>query len=177
MRMNILIAISALFLLNACGQSTAKDIDTGPPYAANGNRIFDLEDIINASDSTLLNDLFLAHERKTSNQMALVTTSDIHTKGAIALFATLYFDSLGLGRQELHNGVGIAFSQELRSCFIATGYGTERVLGDEVVSRIVDSLMVPEFKEERYFKGLLAGSEAVIEFLERPENRMDLQDK
>ncbi len=177
MRRNILIAISALFLLIACGQSTVNDLETGPPYEASGNRIFDLEDIISEKDSLMLNELFLAHERKTSNQIALVTTETTDGRENMAQFATFYFADRGLGRKDLNNGVGIAFSQELRSCFIATGYGTEVVMGDEVAKRIVDSLMVPEFKEERYFEGLVAGSEAVIEYLERSENRMDLQDK
>ena len=173
---NIIIAC-AILLLSACGQTKEKDQYSGPPYPAIGNRVFDLENILSDQDSLFLNELFLNHQRKTSNQIALVTTDSLNGRENMAQFATFYFDDLGVGRSDLNNGVGIAVSRKLKSCYIVTGYGTEVVMGDEVVSRIVDSLMIPEFKDERYFEGLRSGSEAVIEYLERLENRMDLQAK
>ena len=171
------IALLLCLILAACVQPNTDKQALGPPYTAEGNRIYDLEGIINSKDSIMLNELFLAHERKTSNQIALVTTDTLAGYKDMAQFATFYFSDLGLGREDLNNGVGIAFSQELRGCFIATGIGTEVVMGDEIVSRIVDSLMTPEFKANRYTKGLQIGTEALVNFLERPENRMDIQPK
>ena len=81
-------------------------------------------------------------------------------------------DSVGVGKKETDNGVVIAFSRAKRSVFIAIGRGIENVMPDKECQRIVDTEMLPRFQKEDYFGGLLAGSRAVVEFLERPENRI-----
>ena len=64
----------------------------------------------------------------------------------------------------------IAVSKHLREVYMATGLGLEDVLDDDKCQRIIDSLMLPRFKEEQYFEGVFAGSKGVVEFLEDPKN-------
>ena len=82
---------------------------------------------------------------------------------------------LGVGKKEKDNGVLIVFSNQMRQTRIATGYGTEKVLTDEVAKAIIDSVMIPNFKKGKPFDGLWAGSLSIVEFLERPENKIPIK--
>jgi len=117
-----------------------------------------------------LDSLFRAHERNTGNEILLVTSEDMDNEVQAHHFAVSYGQRIGVGKKDRDNGVVIAFSKARREVFIATGYGTERVLHDSICKRIIDTRMLPHFKEDRHFDGLWEGSLAVVEFLERPEN-------
>ena len=131
--------------------------------------VFDLEQVLQASERSRLDSLYLAHEQRTGNEIILVTTPSFHGMKAVE-FAVAFGDSLGVGKKDRDNGVVITFSKSGREIFIATGRGTEKVMHDSICKRIVDQSMVPRFKEGDPFGGLWAGSLAVVEFLDRPEN-------
>lgn len=60
----------------------------------------------------------------------------------------------------------------MRETRISIGYGTEKILQDEIAKDILDSLMIPKFKQDPYFEGIYAGTKAVVDFLEKPENKI-----
>jgi uncharacterized protein len=144
----------------------------GPRPAPSTSMVFDEEHVLDTAEHAQLDQLFIAHARRTRNQIALVTHPTFNGKRPVD-FAVDFGDSLGVGQSDLDNGVVIAFSKARRAVFIATGHGTERVLHDSICKRIVDQEMIPRFKDNDAFGGLLAGSKAVVEFLERPENRIE----
>lgn len=152
--------IAPLFLvasvLFACSASTP-----APP-----SFVFDLEDVLDAHQELALDSLFRDHERRTGNEIALVTHPSFHGRSARD-FAVSFGDSLGVGKKDSDNGVVIAFSQARREVFIATGRGTERILHDSICKRIVDEAMLPRFKEGHYFKGLKQGAMDVVAILGR----------
>ena len=131
--------------------------------------VYDLEHVLQAKESFQLDSLYHAHELRTGNEIVLVTTPSFHGMKPVE-FAVAFGDSIGAGKKGRNNGVVIAFSKADRKVFIATGRGTEKVLQDSICQRIVDRSMVPRFKADDTFGGLWAGSLAVVEFLDRPEN-------
>jgi uncharacterized protein len=133
--------------------------------------VLDTEEVLTPTQHRSLDSLFRAHEAHSGNEIALVTHPTFLGKTAKE-FAVAFGDSVGVGKKETDNGVVIAFSRAKRSVFIAIGWGIENVMPDKECQRIVDSEMLPRFKKEDYFGGLFAGSRAVVEFLERPENRI-----
>ncbi len=135
--------------------------------------VLDNEQILTATQVDSLNSLFKNHETETTNQIVLVTTADYGKYDNIIEFATEFGNLHGIGHRNKDNGVVIVFSQAKREVRIATGYGTENFLRDELAKRIIDEFMIPKFRENDYFGGLYAGSREIVEFLERPENRMD----
>jgi len=153
-------AIVRLFLiaavLLACGARTPA------PHSF----VFDLEDVLDAHQEGTLDSLFRDHERRTGNEIALVTHPDFHGRSARD-FAVGFGDSLGVGKKDLDNGLVIAFSQARREVFIATGKGTERVLHDSICKRIVDEAMLPRFKEGWAYEGLKQGAMEVVATLGR----------
>lgn len=134
--------------------------------------VLDTEHILTEKQVASLDSLYKAHEKITSNEIGLVTTAQYGTDTSILAFATSFGKLHGIGKEKINNGVIIAFSQANRNVAIATGYGTKKVLTDELAKKIIDSLMTPQFREAKYFEGLWLGSKAIVEFLERPENKI-----
>ena len=134
--------------------------------------VFDKEHDLTPDQISLLDSLYRSHEKKTTNEIALETTFDYGADSSILVYAMHFLRNYELGKKDKNNGVAIVFSNNQRQTFIATGYGTEKVLTDEIVQKIVDSLMVPEFKKAKYFEGIWEGSIAIVNFLEKPENKI-----
>jgi uncharacterized protein len=132
--------------------------------------VHDNELVLRSSEVFQLDSLFRIHERNTGNEILLVTSEDMDNEDQALHFAVSYGERIGVGKKDRDNGVVIAFSKARREVIIATGYGTERVLHDSICKRIIDTRMLPHFKEDQHFDGLWEGSLALVEFLERTEN-------
>ncbi len=130
--------------------------------------VFDEEHVFAQQEEHQLDTLFRGHELRTTNEIALVTTSSYQGKPDLATYAATCGDSLGVGKKGKNNGVVNCFSKHLRQVYIATGLGTEKVLTDVDCQFIIDSLMLPRFKQDQYFQGVLDGSQAVVRMLEMP---------
>ena len=116
--------------------------------------------------------MYKAHEKITTNEIALVTTPDYGTDSTLERFVLNFGNKYGIGKKEKNNGVLIVFSNAMRQTRISTGYGTEKVLTNEIAKKIIDSVMIPYFKQAKTFEGLWEGSKAIITFLEKPENKI-----
>ncbi|MCC7502765.1 MAG: TPM domain-containing protein [Flavobacteriales bacterium] len=132
--------------------------------------VFDQENVLTSAQEERFDSLFRAHEAVTGNEIALVTTNGLKGHLDMQGFAATFGDSLGVGKRGRNNGVVIAFSKQLRSVYVSTGLGTERVLTDAHCAQIVDRLMIPLFKEDMAEDGLWLGSLAIVRHLEKPEN-------
>jgi len=161
-----LISIIATIILTSCfGDKSHKSF------------VLDYENVLDSLQEARLNTLYLEHEAKTTNQIALLTTYNFDPDSTIEAFSLRKFRSLGVGQKDKNNGVLIVFSSRMRQVRIATGYGTEKVLTESIAKRIIDSAMTPHFKKQEYFEGLWSGSTAISTFLERPENKIAAANK
>lgn len=133
------------------------------------SRVFDRENIFTDEEETELNEIIDDFERETTNEMIVVTTENIGEHERMVSYAVEFGNSHGVGKAGEDNGLVIVFSKTLRETFIATGLSTEKILTDEVCQEIVDSLMVPEFKQENYFTGIKSGLEGCIRLWRKGE--------
>ncbi len=161
MRWKVLVPLSALLVLTGLS-----------PRPQAGRFVFDHEHLFDLVQGSRLDSLVHAHERITGNEIAVVTTASLHGHPDLPSFAATFGDSLGVGKKGRDNGVVIAVSRTLRSVFIATGYGTEKVLTDADCAAIVDELMIPHFRKDEFAEGVWAGTLAIVQHLEKPGNRI-----
>lgn len=140
-----------------------------------GSYIYDFEKILSKEQWIKLDSLYASHEEKTTNQIALITTSDFSPDSSIESYSLSMGRKLGIGQKEKDNGVLIVFSNQQRQTRIATGYGTELILTDEIAKNIIDNQMLPNFKQDKYFEGIWAGSLAIVQFLEKPGNEIPVK--
>ena len=137
-------------------------------------RVFDYESVLDSTQIKKLTELYINHEKKTTNQIALITTSSFGKDSTIEDYALARFNQMGIGRKDINNGLLIVYSGAHRQIRIATGLGTEKVLTNSIAQHIIDSVMIPRFANNETFPGIWNGSKAIIEFLERPENKIKL---
>jgi len=134
--------------------------------------VIDQSGILDSSQRKKLNDLYLHHEKITTNQIVLLTTDNFYPDSTIEQYALRKFNSMGIGRRDINNGVLIVFSEPMKKVRIETGFGTEKVLTDTIVKKIIESIMIPQFKQQKYFEGLWNGSTTITSLLEKPENKI-----
>ncbi len=134
--------------------------------------VFDNEKILTVEQTKELDSIYRDHENQTTNEIILVTTPDYGKFDNNLDFSVDFGDKHGIGKAGYDNGVVIVFSKAKRETRISTGYGTEDVLKDELAKKIIDSLMIPKFKANLYFEGLRDGSIAIVNFLDKPENKI-----
>ena len=123
--------------------------------------VTDRADMLAASEEQALSQTLRYYSDSTSTQIVIVTLPDL--AGAdIATYATELGQQWGVGQQGKDNGVVILVSRDDREVFIATGYGLEAAIPDAVASRIVREIVVPNFKQGRFYAGLAGAVDALI---------------
>ncbi len=105
--------------------------------------------------------------RETSTQILVVTVEDLQGYDA-GDYAFRLSEKWGVGQSEKDNGLVILLKpkqgNERGEVFIATGYGLEAVLPDAVVNvDIIYSEMIPRFKENDYYGGLVNGINVIMD--------------
>jgi len=147
-----------IFTLLFIGYSCAQD--------KKSSWVLDYENVLSDSEEYTLDSIIKDFELKTSNEIAIVTIKDLEGYPKMVDYAVKFGEKHGVGKKDKNNGLVIVFSQTLRQTFLATGYGTEKILKDEICKEIVDSTMIPHFKQGDSYGGLKAG---LLECIDRWE--------
>ncbi len=123
-----------------------------PPCLVN-----DFAKILNQEEIRMLEQKLVRFSDTTSNQITIVTVNDL--KGyAISDFAIQLGEKWKVGQAKLNNGVVIVvkpkIGNERGQAFIAPGYGLEPVITDAVSRRMIENVLIPEFRKKNYYAGL-----------------------
>ena len=128
-----------------------------------GQIINDYDSIFSPSQRKELSDILYDYNIKTTRQIVVVTIDSIKPYSDIQKMATDLGKYWGVGNAEKDNGLVILFSNPERKIGIATGYGTELVLTDEICKSVIDNVIIPEFKNGKYYDGIKKGVTELIE--------------
>ncbi|MEW7280969.1 TPM domain-containing protein [Aquimarina sp. 2201CG1-2-11] len=115
----------------------------------------------NAQKSELSKTLY-DYDQATTRQIVVVTVDSIASYPNIQKYATVLGQKWGVGTTEKNNGLIMVLCKPKRKIGIATGYGTELVLTDVICKKVIDSTMIPEFKNGNFYKGIKKGIEDLI---------------
>lgn len=137
----------------------AQGVDVISP---SGQWVTDRADLLSSVEEQALTQRLRFYADTTSTQIVIVTLPDLGGED-IALYAAELGQQWGIGQQGQDNGVVILVSRDDRKVFIATGYGLEGAIPDAVASRIVREIVVPNFKQGRFYAGLAGAVEALIQ--------------
>ena len=102
------------------------------------------------------------YEEKTTREIAIVTVNSIEPYENISDYSTDLANEWGIGNSETDNGLLILFSKNLQEIRISTGYGTEKILTDELCKKVIDETIIPEFKKGDYYSGIEKGMTELI---------------
>lgn len=127
-----------------------------PPVPNPPRLVNDFAGLFTAAEVQELEDSLVAFDRRTSNQIAVVTMADLGGMEP-AQMAYEIGEQWGVGGKEHRNGVVILVKPKNATrgqAFIATGYGLEGALPDATCKRIVERCMIPHFKLNDYYGGV-----------------------
>jgi uncharacterized protein len=133
---------------------------TFPPLTG---RVVDQASILTTAEEGHLAALSSALERKTSDQLVVVT---LETLGGANLkdFATRLGNHWGIGQKGLDNGVLLIVAPTAHQIRISVGYGLEGLLTDQRAGVVVQH-MLPYLRSGRYAQGLDLGEREIVSVL------------
>lgn len=132
---------------------------SNPPRLVN-----DFADILSIGQERSLENKLVAYNDSTSTQITVVTVKSLGGEEA-SFFAFELGEKWGVGQQGEDNGIVILIAPNERKTFIATGYGAEGALPDAYSKRIVEDVMLPEFKKGDYFGGITKAVDRIKRYL------------
>lgn len=123
--------------------------------------LYDYIGLLNASQKTALENKLIRYADSTSTQIVMVVIST--TKGEdISLLGAQWGQKWGIGQADKDNGILIILAKDDRQVDINTGYGIEYRVSDRDAERIINRVMIPEFKVGNYYAGLDQGADAIF---------------
>lgn len=151
----LLVSIS----LFACKNSSSKE-------ASLNNKlqpvVMDYSKLFTDSQTDSLTHKIIVYEQNSTNEIAIITKDSIPKDEKIQMYATRLGQQLGVGKKDKNNGLLILIAPNDRQVSIATGYGTEKILTDYICKVIIDSTMIPKFKNQDYYGGVNSALDSII---------------
>ena len=134
--------------------------------------VYDYINLLSAGQKQTLEQKLIHYSDSTSTQIVVAIISSTEGEN-INFLGAQWGDKWGIGQADDDNGILILLARDDRRIAINTGYGVESRLTDALSRRIIDQAIVPYFKQNDYYGGLNAGSDAIFQALngEFKENR------
>ncbi len=118
--------------------------------------VYDNDSLFTPAEERSLDSLLAAYERRTMNEIIVVTASDTTTDTAFYKVVRHLYDSLGVGKFLKNNGLVLAFSEQAGRTF--TLFESNMVKDTAEWSTIQDSTMIPLLSEGRYYDAFHEGA-------------------
>lgn len=108
-------------------------------------------DVMTRDQRDQLEKKLIAYDRETSNQIAIAIVQSLQGE-AIEEVALQIARKWGVGSAK-NNGILLLFSYDDREVRVEVGYGLEGAVPDIVASGIINTDMIPHFREGDYYSG------------------------
>jgi len=131
-------------------------------FALNFNeQINDEAHIFSQNERDELLNLVQNFEQNSTTQIAIVTLNSLENKSIEELSLEIA-RGYKLGQKKDNNGVLLVVAPNEKKVRIEVGYGLEGVLTDAISSQIINSVMIPQFKNGKMSEGVKDGVLAII---------------
>lgn len=155
---HVLVLITMLFVHLAFGQF---DIPKKPDLQTS---VYDYAKVFSGNQKTTLEQKLIKYSDSTSTQIVLITIESLKGENINSLAAN-WGHKWGVGQVKEDNGIVVLLAKNDRKIAIQTGYGIEHLLTDALSRRIIQQVIIPEFKKGDYYAGLDRGTYAIFEVL------------
>ncbi|MGK0446628.1 MAG: hypothetical protein ACJA2M_000397 [Polaribacter sp.] len=134
--------------------------------------VYDYSKLLSSSEVRTLEQKLIRYSESTSTQIVVIVINSTNGED-INYVAANWGEKWRIGQKDKDNGILLLLAKGDRKVAIQAGRGTEGVLTDLMSKRIIESLIIPEFKRGSYYKGLDKGTDGIFEVLtgEFKENR------
>lgn len=143
-------------------QATASALAATMP--ALSGRVVDNADMLTDGQESLLVADLAAFEERSSDQVVVATILSLQGEN-LEDYANRLFRHWELGQKDINNGVLLLVSKADRKIRIEVGYGLEGTLTDALAKTIIETVMVPRFREGEFGNGIIEGSSFIVKVL------------
>jgi uncharacterized protein len=140
-------------------------LQAAPDFPELTGRVVDQANLLSTEQESSLSQQLQAHEKKTTNQVVLVTLNSLQGYD-IADFGYQLGRHWGIGQAEHDNGVLLVVAPNERKVRIEVGYGLESTLTDALSRQIIDRRILPRFRQKDYSGGIQEGVAAILGVLD-----------
>ena len=126
--------------------------------------VYDYTGLLTPSQKSNLESKLVRYSDSTSTQVVVAIISSTEGEN-IAYLAANWGEKWGIGQAKEDNGVLMLLAKDDRKITIQAGKGTEHLLTDFQSKRIIERVIIPEFKKGDYYSGLNKGSDYVFKTL------------
>ena len=124
--------------------------------------VYDEAGLLSSEEKELLNQKLIKFEDSTSTEIEVVIIPS--TKGEdINFLATRFGQTWGIGKKGVDNGVVFLIATKDRQISIQQGRAVEKYLTASVAGQIIDYLIIPKFKQGKWYEGIDEGVNALME--------------
>jgi uncharacterized protein len=134
---------------------------SAPKFPALTGRVVDGANILSPATRQSLDSKLAALEAKNARQLVVVTLPSLQGY-EISDFGYQLGRAWGIGQAKLNNGALLIVAPTERKVRIEVGYGLEPVLTDAFSSIIIQTQILPKFRNRDYDGGVTAGVDALI---------------
>ncbi len=124
-------------------------------------RVNDYAGLISPQTRSYLDNELAALEESDSTQAVILTVPSLEGE-SLEEFSINVVDAWKLGQKGRDNGILLLVAKSDRKVRIEVGRGLEGSLTDLIAGRIVDNVILPEFRAGNFDQGFLKGSEAIV---------------
>lgn len=149
-----------MFLCCLVGQAQFKI----PEKPSEQTSVYDYVGLLSQQQKDGLEQKLIRYSDSTSTQIVVAIIKS--TEGEeINFLGAQWGQKWGIGQADKDNGVLILLAREDRRIGINTGYGMEATLTDAMSRRIIENVIIPQFKQDDYYGGLNKGADAIFRVL------------
>ncbi|HEY9553201.1 TPM domain-containing protein [Allosphingosinicella sp.] len=130
-------------------------------------RVVDAANLLSPADEAALMQKLAALEQASTRQLVVATIPDLQDY-PIEEYGYRLGRAWGLGQAEANNGAILIVAPNERKVRIEVGYGLEPILTDALSSVIIQTQILPHFRDGDYPGGINAGTDAIIAQLQAP---------
>ena len=135
-----------------------------PEKPALQTSVYDYTNLLSDQQKVALSQKLVRYSDSTSTQ--IVVTIIASTNGEnINYLGVNWGQKWGIGQEGKDNGILIILAENDRKVAISTGYGVEGLLTDAISKRIIEQVILPEFRAGDYYGGLNKGSDVIFQVL------------
>jgi uncharacterized protein len=107
-------------------------------------------------------------EKETTIEIAVVTIQSLEGESK-EMYAVKLFEQAGIGKKDNDNGLLILVAKQEREYRFEVGYGLESTITDSMKVNIGERIILPNFKNEEYGKGIYESMLVIEELLQGNE--------
>jgi len=150
--------ILAFLLLITSIQAGAQNIPAkpNPPRLVN-----DFAHLMSADEVSSLENKLVAYDDSTSTQIVIVTLNPTDDY-PVEMYALKILREWGVGNKKTNNGIVLLADMKNHRIRIETGGGMEGSIPDITASHIIQNNIVPNFKNDNYYRGFDEATDAIF---------------